>query len=179
MNEDASGLGPQASGTRKKRTWVWVLLGVVILFGVLAVGAIGLTINYFRSNMQVADASESDAMKQFDDVHAKYPGQQPLIQLVDGKPQYVAERASQTSTQTTLTNLHVLAFDRDKGQVVNFTLPFWILRMKSGPIRISAYHQGWDDRGVSFRIEDIEKHGPGIIVDATERREGRVLIWAE
>ena len=43
--------------------------------------------------------------------------------------------------------------------------------MKSGPIRISAYQQGWDDRGVSFRVEDIEKHGPGIIVDVT--RAGR------
>ena len=62
---------------------------------------------------------------------------------------------------------------------MTFSLPFWLLRMKSGPIRISAYQQGWDDRGVSFRIEDIEKHGPGIIVDHTERDEGRVLIWAE
>ena len=51
--------------------------------------------------------------------------------------------------------------------------------MKSGPIRISAYQQGWDDRGVSFRVEDIEKHGPGIIVDVTEPNEGRVLIWAQ
>jgi len=91
----------------------------------------------------------------------------------------VAERASQTPAQTSLTTLHVLAFDQDEGQTVSFSLPFWVLRMKSGPIRISAYHQGWDDRGVSFRIEDIEKHGPGIIVDAMERSEGRVLIWAE
>ena len=62
---------------------------------------------------------------------------------------------------------------------MTFTLPFWVLRLKSGPIRISAYQQGWDDRGVSFRIEDIERHGPGIIVDASEPGEGRVLIWAE
>ncbi len=62
---------------------------------------------------------------------------------------------------------------------MTFSLPFWLLRMKSGPIRISAYQQGWDDRGVSFRVEDIEKHGPGIIVDVTEPNQGRVLIWAQ
>ena len=28
--------------------------------------------------------------------------------------------------------------------------------MKSGPIRLSAYSEGWDDRGLSFRIEDLE-----------------------
>jgi hypothetical protein len=72
-----------------------------------------------------------------------------------------------------------MAFDVDEGRLVNFSLPFWILRMKSGPIRISAYQQGWDDRGVSFRVEDLEKHGPGIIVDITEGNEGRVIIWAE
>ena len=110
----------------------------------------------------------------------RYPGQQPLIQLVDGRPEYVVERASQSAPpNTSLTSVHVMAYDRDEGKVVTFSLPFWLLRMKSGPIRISAYQQGWDDRGVSFRIEDIEKHGPGIIVDATERNQGRVLVWAE
>ena len=67
----------------------------------------------------------------------------------------------------------MIAFDRDEGNTVTFSLPFWLLRMKSGPIRISAYQQGWDDRGVSFRVEDIEKHGPGIIVDVTRSAERR------
>jgi hypothetical protein len=102
-----------------------------------------------------------------------------LIQLVDGRPEIVAPRASQGGAPKTLTTLHVVAFDTDEGNMVNISVPFWLLRMKSGPIRISAYQQGWDDRGVSFRVEDIEKHGPGIIVDVTEAREGRVIIWAE
>ena len=164
---------------KKKRTWIPIVIGIVILLAFVAIGIIGVSLNYLRQSMTVTDASEADAQTEFDKVHAHFPGQQPLIQLVDGRPQYVTERASQASTQTTLTTLHVLAYDRDKGQAVSFSLPFWLLRMKSGPIRISAYHQGWDDRGVSFRIEDIEKHGPGIILDATERREGRVLVWAE
>ena len=118
-------------------------------------------------------------MQQFDEVRNRFPGQQPLIQLVDGKPQFVSERATQAPAQTTLSTLHVIAFDVDEGNLVNFSLPFWLLRMKSGPIRLSAYQQGWDDRGVSFRVEDIEKHGPGIIVDTARPGEGRVIIWAE
>lgn len=178
MSDQGSGIGDQEPA-RKKRSWIPIVIGVLILMAFVAIGVIGVTISYFRQHMEVVETSESEAMKQFDEVHAKYPGQQPLIQLVDGKPQYVAERASQSAPEGSLTSLHILAYDRDKGQIVNFTLPFWLLRMKSGPIRISAYHQGWDDRGVSMRIEDIERHGPGIIVDATERLEGRVLIWAD
>lgn len=179
FGDPGSGIGDQGAAPRKKRSWIPIVIGIFILFVFVAIGIVGVGINYFRQHMEITNSSEGEAMKQFDDVRAKFPGQQPLIHLVDGKPEYVAERASQPATQTTLTTLHVLAYDRDKEQVVELALPFWLLRMKSGPIRISAYQQGWDDRGVSFRIEDIEKYGPGIIVDATERRDGRVLIWAD
>jgi len=180
MNEQESGNGDQGPGAKKKRRWIPILLGVVVLFGVIAVGAIALTVSWFRQNMTISKNITADsATQQFEEIRRRFPGQQPLIQMVDGHPQYVVDRASQSPAQTSLTTLHVLAFDRDEGQTVTFSLPFWVLRMKSGPIRISAYQQGWDDRGVSFRVEDIEKHGPGIIVDATEREQGRVLIWAE
>ena len=74
--------------------------------------------------------------------------------------------------------MHVMAWDDDERKLVTFSLPFWLLRMKSGPIRLSAYSQGWDDRGVSFRVEDLEKHGPGLLLDVNEPNEGRVIIWA-
>ena len=107
-------------------------------------------------------------MQQMDEVRSSFPGQQPLIQI-GRRPAAARRRARQPERRRkrTLSTLHVIAFDIDEGNLVNFSLPFWLLRMKSGPIRISAYQQGWDDRGVSFRVEDIEKHGPGIIVDAT------------
>lgn len=163
----------------KKRSWVPIVLGALLLIGVLGVGCIVVAVSYFRQNMSVTGTTEEAANQQFDEVRKRFPGQQPLIQLVDGTPQLVSERASQTPTQTTLSTLHVIAFDRDEGNLVNLSLPFWLLRMKSGPIRISAYQQGWDDHGVSFRVEDIEKRGPGIIVDVTQANEGRVIIWAE
>ena len=164
---------------KKNRTWLWVILGIFLFISVLGVGCVVGAVWFFRQNLQVTDTADASAMQQLDAVRAKFPGQQPLIQLVDGKPQLVADRAGETRTRAQLSTLHVMAFDSDEGKLVNFSLPWWIIRMKSGPIRISAYQQGWDDRGVSFRVEDIEKAGPGIIVDVTEEREGRVIIWAE
>jgi len=163
----------------KKRNWITIILGVLVLFTVLGVGCVVLTVSWFRQNMNITETSEEAAMKELDAIRERFPGQQPLIQMIDGRPQYTVERATQASSQTTLTSVHISAFDQDEGHLVHFSLPFWLLRMKSGPIRISAYQQGWDDRGVSFRVEDIEKHGPGIIVDVTQGREGRVVIWAE
>jgi hypothetical protein len=164
---------------KKKKTWLWVILGVFVFFVMIAVGGIIVAVSMFRNSMSVNEFSEAEAMQQFEAVRNRYPGQQPLIQLVDGQPQYVADRASQGESTKPLSTVHIIAYDGDEGKVVTFSLPFWLLRMKSGPIRISAYQQGWDDHGVSFRVEDIEKYGPGIIVDATRPNEGRVLVWAE
>jgi hypothetical protein len=164
---------------RKKRSWIPIVIGVLVLIGFIAVGAIAVTVSWFRSNLVVSQTSEDAAMKQFDDVRAAYPGQQPLLQMIEGRPQFSPDRADRGIDRTPLNTLHVLAYDRDEGKVVTFSLPFWLLRMKSGPIRISAYQQGWDDNGVAFRIEDIERHGPGIVADITERPKGRVLVWAD
>jgi len=180
MNDQGSGIGDPGSGPRpKKRSWIPIVIGIFVLFAVVAAGAMVLTAMWFRQNMSVTRSNEDAATQQFEDVRRRFPGQEPLIQLVDGRPQSAADRVSEAVPRAPLTSVHVIAYDRDEGNTVTFSLPFWLLRMKSGPIRISAYQQGWDDRGVSFRVEDIETHGPGIIVDITEPNEGRVLIWAE
>jgi hypothetical protein len=164
---------------KKKNTWIWVVLGIFVFLGVLFIGGIVGVAILFRQSLDVTEnISASSASTEFDAVYARFPGQQPLIQLIDDRPQLVEERAGSPGASQSLTTLHVLAFDDDDENLAKLSIPWWLIRMKSGPIRLSAYQQGWDDRGVSFRVEDIEKHGPGIIVDV-KRSEGRMLIWAE
>jgi hypothetical protein len=163
----------------KKRTWVWVLVGVVFVLFVLAIGGILFSVAFFRQNMSVNAMSVNRATEEFDAVRARFPGQAPLIQFVDDRPQYVADRATRAPSTTPLKTMHVMAWDEDEEQLVRFSIPFWLLRLKSGPIQLSAYSQGWDDRGVSFKVEDIERAGPGLILDVNEVSDGRVLIWAE
>jgi hypothetical protein len=164
---------------RKKRRWIAILAGIVLLLGVMAVGAVVFTAMWFRENMTITRSNEDAATQKFEEVRRRFAGQEPLIQLVDGRPQLTKDLSSLAVPRTPLSSIHVIAYDRDEGNTVTFSLPFWLLRLKSGPIRISAYQQGWNDRGVAFRVEEIERHGPGIVVDVSEPGEGRVLIWAE
>jgi hypothetical protein len=163
----------------KKRNWLAIVLGALLLFGMLGVGCIVVAVSFFRQNLDVTATNEQTAMQQMDAVRSKFPGQQPLIQFVDGEPKVMAGAAAEGAAPSSLSTLHVMAYDVDEGNLVNFSLPFWLVRMKSGPFRISAYQQGWDDRGISFRVEDLEKRGPGIIVDLTQGGGGRVVVWAE
>ena len=163
----------------KRRTWVWVVVGVLFVLLVLAIGGIVFSVAFFRQSMTVTDMSPTSADAQFEAVRGKFANQQPLIRLVDGRPEYDAERAPTSPSVKPLQTMHVMAWDDDEEKLVTFALPFWLLRLKSGPIRLSAYSQGWDDRVVSFRVEDIERHGPGLLLDVNEKSEGRVIIWVE
>lgn len=165
---------------KKKRKWIPIVLGILFVLLVLAAGGIIFVVAFFQQNMSIAEMSETSADEEFAKVRARFAGQQPLIQMIDGRPQYLAERATPSSSPAApLKTMNVIAWDDDEGKLVRFSLPFWLLRLKSGPIQLSAYSQGWDDRGVSFRVEDLEKHGPGLLLDVNERSEGRVIIWAE
>ena len=162
----------------KKRTWLWVVLGVLVLFLVIAAGGLFFAVSFFRQSMNVMSMNAASADQEFDSVRARFAGKQPLFQLIDGRAQMVSDRAQQSSPGEVST-VHVLAWDEDEEQLVKFSIPFWLLRLKSGPIRISAYAAGLDDRGLDFRIEDLEKHGPGLLLDLPEQRDGQLIIWAE
>jgi hypothetical protein len=163
---------------KKKKTWLWIVLGVFVFFVMIAVGGVIVAVTMFRQSVDITQhVSPTTASPEFDAIYSKFAGQQPLIQLVDGSPQLnTADGMDNRVGQ--LTTLHVLAYDSDEEHLAKMSLPFWLLRLKEGPIRLSAYSQGWDDRGVAFRIVDIERHGPGIVVDV-KRSEGRMLVWAE
>lgn len=159
--------------------WVQIIGGIAIVLAFLAIGAVIAGVAWFREHIDVTDSTEISATQAFDDIHAKFPGQSPLLELRDGTPHYVAERASQESTDKTLTTMHVLAWDSDDRKLAKVDVPWWILRLKSGTISFSSYTTGLDDAGVKLRPEDIERHGPGIVLDFTKPGEGRVLVWLE
>ena len=163
---------------RKKRTWLWIVLGVFAVLFVLALGGAAFTAYWLGNHMEIVATPASDAAKSFDEVRAKFPGQRPLLEFKDGEPQGLnSERPAAAEGQ--LTTLHVIAFDDDESRLVRVDVPFWLLRLKSDPIAFGSYASGFDDRKVRLRVEDIERRGPGIVLDLDRPREGRVLIWAE
>ena len=100
-----------------------------------------------------------------------------MIEFRDGEPHAVNKAA--TASTTKLTTLHLIAFDDDDGDLARVDIPFWLLRMKSGPIAFGSYASGFDDERIKLTVEDIERRGPGIVLDLQRQGEGRVLVWAE
>jgi hypothetical protein len=158
--------------------WVQIVGGIAIVLVFLAIGAVIVGVSWMREHIDVVDSTEVDADKAFDEIHARFPGQRPLLELRDNVPHYVGERATQRSNGT-ITTMHVVAWDSDERRLAKVDIPWWVLRMKSGSISFGSYASGLDDAGVKLRPEEIERHGPGIILDFAKPREGRVLVWAD
>jgi uncharacterized DUF497 family protein len=158
--------------------WAQVLIGVGIVAVFLGIGAIIAVTAWFSQNLHVQDADERDAEVEFEKVRQQFKGQPPLLELKDGAPHYVGKRTA-ASGQSQLQTLHVLVFDPRDDKLSRISIPWWILRMKSGPIRFGSYTSGLDDGGVNLTPEDIEKFGPGVILDTPGRHGERVLLWAQ
>ena len=164
---------------KKKRTWIWVVVGIFAFFIVAGLGMAAVTVYWLGSHMEIVETPAPDAAKSFDEVRAKFPGQRPLLEFKDGEPAAVNSGSPASASGGRLTTMHIIAFDDDEGKLVRVDVPFWLLRLKSGPIAFSSYASGFDDRRIKLSVEDIERRGPGIVLDLDHPREGRVLIWAE
>lgn len=164
----------------KKRRWVLIAFGVAVLLVFIGIGVIVGITAWFQQNMQVHGSTDRDAQTEFEAVRKKFGGREPLLELRSGVLQYPsAAAASGAGAGAQIDTLHVLVWDPDEERLTRISLPFWLLRMKSDPIKIGSYASGLDDGGVDLKPEDIEKYGPGVILDTAKADGQRVLVWAQ
>ena len=80
-----------------------------------------------------------------------------------------------------LDTLRVLAYDTRANKLVNVSIPMWLLRL--APSNKFSFMK---DNGIDFdsdrmhiSMDDIDRRGPGLILDQVERRGSQVLVWTE
>ena len=164
-----------------RRKWVVIAFGIAVLLVFIGIGAIIAVTAWVQQNLESRTSTDAEAQAEFENVRKQFPGRAPLLEIRDGRPAYgPGHSAPATGTPGSLSTLHVLVWDRREERLARFAIPFWLLRMKSGPIEFGSYASGLDDNHVNLRPEDIERHGPGIILDTElEREHTYVLLWAQ
>lgn len=161
----------------QRRTWVLVLFGAFVLIVVIGIGGIIATTMWFQQNVTVEGRAEGEAMAAFDVVRQRYAGRAPLLEMRDGRP--ARNNAGQAGTGAQITTLHILVWDPDDSQFTDVSVPFWVLRMQTGTISFNEFVSDIDDSTGSLSAEDLERYGPGIVLDTTLRSGERLLLWAE
>jgi len=165
----------------KKTSWPVIILGIstfLLVVGVGLVAVVGYVI-YQQFAFQAKSATEISADEEFAQVVAKFEGQRPYLVIKDGQP--VVSDAPATAPGKPVEALHIIVWDPDEQKVVKLNMPFWLLRMTKGqPIRISSNDDpGSDAVKLKITAEDLERRGPGLILDHKEATGERVLVWAQ
>jgi hypothetical protein len=167
----------------KLRTWVVVVLGVILAVFVGIVAVAGAGYYFFKRHIQTREASSAMATRDFDEVRLRFNGQKALVEL-DSHGNFVKSNPGARSSRSGAVpeQLNVLAFDADDGgvgRVVRVSIPFWLLRLKTGGgnIDFNGKRMNLDDLRLS--VEDLERYGPTLIVDHSSVDGNRVLVWSQ
>jgi flagellar basal body-associated protein FliL len=164
----------------KVKTWVWVLLGIVVV-GILCVIAVaGVGLYFFSQHVQTRAASPIKAAREFEQIETRFTGQKPLIELDDHGRYLRANTARNPPPNAKIPDeLNVLAFDPDNGRIVRISIPFWLLRMKMRGTTVDFNGRKMDLEDLKLTVEDLERFGPTLIVDHKNTGGERVLVWSQ
>jgi nitrate reductase NapE component len=173
----------QRTSTSTRRTWVSVLIASIIIVGVLAIAAVGGTAYFFYRHINASFTPPENADTEFAQTRARFAGQQPLIEIRrDDEPILHRELVPAAGAPgKPLDSLRVLAYDTRARKLVRVSIPFWLMRMAPSR-RLSFLNDNgidFDSDRVHLTLEDIERRGPGLILDQADRRGSQVLIWTE
>jgi hypothetical protein len=164
-----------------KKTWLSILIAAVIIVGIMAVAVVGGTAYFFSRHISTQLTPSDDAVHEFAAARERFTGQQPLIEIRRGDQAVVHREVIPASMPATkLESLRVLAYDTHAGKLVRVSIPFWLLRMAPSH-NFSLIDNGidFDSERVHLTVEDLERRGPGLILDQADRRGSQVLIWTE
>jgi type II secretory pathway pseudopilin PulG len=168
--------------SNNRKTWISVLIASVIVVGILAVSAVGGTAYFIYRHVNTQFTPTENAEQQFADARARFAGQQPLIELgKDDEPLLHREVIPKTMPATKLETLRVLAYDTRAHKLVTVSIPMWLLRMSPSNKFSFLNDNGidFDSDRVHLTLDDLERRGPGLILDQAARRGSQVLVWTE
>jgi hypothetical protein len=164
----------------KVRTWVWVVVAVVVV-GILCVIAMaGLGFYYASQHIDTRTASPATAARDFEAVRATFTEGPPLIEL-DDRGRFLRSNTDRPVPANVKApeHLHVLAYNSEEGRIVRLSIPFWLLRMKAGNANINFNGREMDLEDLKLSVEDLERFGPTLIAEHKAPGGSRVIVWSK
>jgi len=163
--------------------WAWAVIGIAALFIIGMIALAGAGVYFVTRQVQVREASPARAQSLFEQNRDRFKDVKPLIELdTDGeviRSRFDEARAKAHPSSASLDALHVLAWDAEDEKMVQVSVPFWLLRLKRGPIDVFSDTAGLRRAGLRITVDELEALGPSLLIDHRGRHGDRVLIWTQ
>jgi hypothetical protein len=158
------------------RTWVKATLGGVALIAVVLV-ALGATGAYFvLRHMEKRAGSESEAVEAIDTVKARFGSRAPLVEIIDPQSADIRITRPVEASASPVDTIHVISWKRDTAELSRADFPLWLMRFSTVNI---ASQLGIAPEKFRLTVSDVERYGPGIVVDYGSQGAFRLLVWVD
>ena len=167
---------------RTKQTWIAIAIAAVVILIVMGLALAGGSAYFIARHVRAQTVSSVTAEEQLTRGRARFAGQTPLIELSeDGEPVVHRPPADAGGERAPIEVLHAMIYNAESGKLVTVNLPMWLLRMMPAHRRFSFVTDDidFDSHRTQITLEDIDRHGPGLILDGQARDGARILVWAE
>src|SRR4029079_2384458 len=158
------------------RTWVKATLGGVALLAVALV-ALGATGAYFvLRHMEKRAGSESQAVQEIDAVKARFGSRAPLVEIIDPQSADIRINRPVEASASRVNTIHVINWKSDTAELSRADFPLWLMRFSTVNI---ASRLGIGPEKFRRTGGDVERYGPGIVVDYGFEGAFRLLVWVD
>jgi len=169
------------------------LIGVAVIVVLLAAAGIGSVMLFISRHVLTTYVAADVAEREFETARARLAGQPALIEFHG--TQATITRRSPCASRRELT-LHALAYGAGDRELRRADFPMSVLRLMTagGSVRLINLWTFGDERD-RITLDDLECHGPGVIVDVrgnnvglmvvgnaalgTQAQDSRLLMWTE
>ena len=158
------------------RTWVKATLGGVALIGVALV-ALAATGTYFvLRHMEKRAGSEAEVVQEIDTLKARFGSRPPLVEIIDPRTADIRINRPVEASAHRVDTIHVVNWKSDTGELIRTDVPLWLMQFSTVNI---ASQLGIAPAKFQLTVSDVERYGPGIVVDYGSQGGFRVLIWVD
>jgi hypothetical protein len=163
----------------EKSRWRRFLPGFLVI-AALAV-AVGMLVFSSWSEMESATAEEAEQV--FAEVLRASSGGPAYVEIGEDGAVRV-RRELEREEPVELEAFCLAAWDPKNGKLLRVRFPYWFVRIKStrtinlGTL-ISFLARDWEHLDLRVAEEDLEKRGPGLVLDHERADGARILLWAE
>ena len=164
------------------RKWIPIVIGIVVIVMVVGIGLIGGLVWMVTRQVSVQEVSAESGDQEFEKLRAPFAGQKPFIELpADGnETNAVVHRELVKGTTGQVSTIHLRVWVPSDGKLVKLDLPFWMVRlMGSKPIEFRSDESGFRGMRLKVTAEELERRGPGLIIDHGGRDGERILVWTD
>lgn len=167
-----------------RKRWIPIVVGIVIFVVIVGIGLIAGAIYVLTRQVEFQTIDTAAGGQEFEKLRARFDGQKPFIELTgDGEfkeARAIVHRELATNPTGKVSTIHIRVWSPEEQKLVSLDLPFWMARLTGNkPIDFQT-REGAIGR-VSLRVtaEELERRGPGLVMNHTAPRGESVLVWLE